>query len=369
MAHKAENIILNKGKDDPSLSAKDNRQGHIATLILKAVGIKGNLSSDVHSNKNLWLRIEASVEKRHRRRFITRLACWTAAAIILAVSIPFFWPHLTSSTDVKLELAQIANKNLYLLADTSGVKVKNGKKIQYIKNQSSINFAGEKENYIHNSEAYSTVTVPYGRRTEVILPDRSSVWLSSGSQLTFLKSFNKGEREVFLEGEGFFDVTSDPGHPFHVYSKTLHIKVLGTSFNVCSYREDEKSSTTVMSGKVALFPMCEVSFDEKILTIGKNAQLIKGNNQLIVKEDEGDSQILWKEQQLILKNSPVKEILTKLQRLYNVNIHADEVAVGQTFSGRFDLTQPLEELLATIYDPHQFSIEIKERRVTIQHIS
>ena len=92
-------------------------------------------------------------------------------------------------------------------------------------------------------------TLP-GTHSKTILPDGSTVWLNAGSKLTYNKNFNTATREVELSGEAYFDVKKDEHHPFIIHTSAMHIKVLGTAFNVKSYPGDKSSETSLIRGSI-----------------------------------------------------------------------------------------------------------------------
>ena len=94
---------------------------------------------------------------------------------------------------------------------------------------------------------YNTLTVPYGKRFDIVLSDGTHVFLNSGTSFTYPIEFIKGKsREVFLDGEAYFDVVKNSENPFIVNTGALSVRVLGTKFNLSSYAEDEFINTTLV---------------------------------------------------------------------------------------------------------------------------
>jgi ferric-dicitrate binding protein FerR (iron transport regulator) len=118
---------------------------------------------------------------------------------------------------------------------------------------------------------FETVT-PYGAQSKVVLPDKSVVWINAGSSLKYNKSFNKINREVYLEGEAYFEVSHDSLKPFIVKSDALDVKVLGTRFNVKAYENDQTVDVCLISGKV------DVHFNEEASAL---PNVIMKPNQLV----------------------------------------------------------------------------------------
>jgi len=122
----------------------------------------------------------------------------------------------------------------------------------------------------------SVVVALNGERKKVVLPDSTTVHLNSGSRLSYNKDFGKGNRQVWLNGEAFFEVTKDAAHPFLVNTDRMTVKVLGTVFNVKAYNTKEDIETTVVEGKV------EVSLKEgaekKVILLPSEKISLKNNS-------------------------------------------------------------------------------------------
>lgn len=323
----------------------------------------------VHEKNALWGRIEQATLKSspspawswmHRYRFAA-----ASIVVVAALSILLWW---SKAVDQAPLINRIALHNQYLLADTGAILLTAAdQRTMAMEDGEVIDLAG-KTLTTESPDQFSTLTVPYGKRTEILLSDGSKIWLNAGSQLTFPEEFGPDKREVYLEGEGYFDVAHDEGRPFLVHAADIQIKVLGTAFNVSSYREDAFVSAVLLSGKIELQGVGRHKFETQVLEPGNTAVLLKDNHQLIIQHrDNAADHISWTQKQLVLNNTPLDELLVKLERVYNAEI-ADETGTfsGDTFSGRLDLRQPLLSLLQNIYDQQRFKIVKSERRITIQ---
>ncbi len=103
-----------------------------------------------------------------------------------------------------------------------------------------------------SGEIFTEISAPHGSRSQVILPDRSTVWLNAGSKIRYQNDFNRNNRVVELEGEAYFDVVSNPRRPFVVSTEYLRVRAFGTAFNVKAYPEDEVVSATLIEGNVTV---------------------------------------------------------------------------------------------------------------------
>ena len=96
------------------------------------------------------------------------------------------------------------------------------------------------------------VVVPFGKKSSIELADGTKVWLNAGSRMAFPDRFTGSRREIFLEGEAFFNVTPDKSMPFYVKTKEVVIRVLGTKFNVSAYEADNEVVTVLVEGTVSM---------------------------------------------------------------------------------------------------------------------
>src|SRR4030095_4142172 len=103
-----------------------------------------------------------------------------------------------------------------------------------------------------NSQSQHEIVAQNGSRTTTILPDGSKVWINAGSRIVYEPNFNTKQREVILYGEAYFDVVKEPARPFIVHAGSIHIRVLGTVFNVKSYPDDKTIETTLLKGLVQI---------------------------------------------------------------------------------------------------------------------
>lgn len=126
--------------------------------------------------------------------------------------------------------------------------------------------------YNRNDGVYKEMTTEMGMKTKKRLSDGSVVWLNAGSRLRYPEKFSSGQREVYLSGEGYFEVKASAGHPFIIHTSKMDIRVLGTEFNVRSYDDEDFAETALIRGAV------EVAMKET----GNNAPVLLKPNQKII---------------------------------------------------------------------------------------
>lgn len=184
---------------------------------------------------------------------------------------------------------------------------------------------------------YNVLKVPYGKRFNLILSDGSMIYLNAGTSVRFPIKFQKsGNREVFLSGEAFFDVTGNRERPFIVSTEDgMTVKVLGTSFNVRSYPEDENIETTLIKGKVRVM---EQDLTKKVdLTPSQKAIYSKLEEDVTVEGVDPNRITSWKEGVLIYDETPMSQVIKDLERTYNVIFVVESNTIlNYKYKGAFD---------------------------------
>ncbi|RGP15224.1 FecR family protein [Parabacteroides gordonii] len=182
------------------------------------------------------------------------------------------------------------------------------------------------------------------------LPDGSRVWLSSASQLTYPSDFVAGSREVELEGQGYFEVTHNAAQPFIVHAgQEYEVEVLGTTFNVAAYSDDDRIETTLVEGSVNVHVKtvggqelsCRIRPREK-------ATFTKTTKELEVETVNPEHETAWKDGELIFRNHPMSQVLKVLSRHYHVKFEVkDSLVLKSIITARFkdeQLPQVMEYL-------------------------
>jgi len=244
-----------------------------------------------------------------------------------------------------------------------------------------------------SSLTFNEIVVPLGAKSQVTLSDGTKVWLNAGSKLRYPVNFLKDTREVYLEGEAFFDVTKSHKRLFVVKTSKLNVKVYGTQFNVKSYPEENIIQTTLVRGSVAIEtndksnkrtvflkpnqsatyykqlpvskPTSEVSSPEET-----SAEALQKNVTPAVekkKAEEPDKKIVvqpkvdplpitsWKDKRWVIDGEDLGHLTVKLERRYNVKItFANESLKNYKFSGTL-AEETFEQVLKII----QLSAPIK----------
>ena len=197
---------------------------------------------------------------------------------------------------------------------------------------------------------YQTLYVPAGRRAELILPDSTRVWLNAHSKLIYPVSFGKGNRQVELNGEAYFDVVHNEKQPFIVKTRQMDIQVLGTEFNVTSYSSDFEVS--LLRGCIELSSP-SLSSTYKV----KEKEHVKlKDNKLIVNNITDYDYFRWKEGLICFNNESVATIIEKLKLYYDIDIEThNKKFLNSRYSGKFRTKDGIEQVLKVLQIEHKFS--------------
>ncbi|MFI5152271.1 MAG: FecR family protein [Chitinophagales bacterium] len=189
----------------------------------------------------------------------------------------------------------------------------------------------------------SEVSTRNGSRTNLSLPDGTTVWLNGGSKLSYDKNYGNNLREVSLTGEAFFDVVKNGEKPFIIHTGKINIRVLGTAFNVKSYPGEKTIETSLIRGsievtfedrpaeKVILKPNEKLIVANEEIPVALKKQSVRQNNEPIVavshlnfvKSDNSIAETAWTQNKLIFQDKSFKDLATEMERWYGVNIRFD----------------------------------------------
>ncbi len=209
-----------------------------------------------------------------------------------------------------------------------------------------------------------TVVTEQGDRKEVTLPDGSTIILNSESRISYPEKFSDSTRNVTLSGEAFFDVKKNPNKPLIVKTDLLDVKVLGTTFNIKSYPEDEKIETTLVTGKVEVIHQNRE--DLIVLEPSQRAVFNKEKSGLTVEDVDSASIIAWKRGKLIFDQTPLKQVVLDLNRKYNTKfVIVSDTLFQYKYTGTFDNLSLIEVLrLLKVSSPLDY--EIKNDKVMLK---
>jgi len=316
-----------------------------------------------------------------RINHILRYAAIFLLTVGIAASLYFFMNIRQSdyqkyATELNSNIKGESN-NLLVLAD--GTKVNIDSKDSYVRynedgteikldDSSSINEKKIIQNKVTIKEKNNQLIVPNGHQAHLTLCDGTKVWLNAGSKLVFPSNFDTEKREVFVEGEAFFDVTKNPAKPFVVVTKGLNIQVFGTSFNVKAYPDEKIIETVLVTGKIQLEQNDFSLFKKEkvMLHPGQYAGLKKDELKLEVKDVDVESFISWKQGWYKLDKLPLSEVVLKLERYYNIKVIIDDKKLGYLkITGKLDLNSNINQVMDNLAEAAKISYKLDKNTISI----
>ncbi len=222
------------------------------------------------------------------------------------------------------------------------------------------------ENTVVQKNIWIKKTNPKGRKSTIGLSDGTMIRLNAESVLFYPEHFDSDHREIHLIGEAWFDVAHDEARPFIITSGNLKTTVLGTEFNIRAFPEDEFIEVALKSGKVQIDIEGNLKFSHMILRPNEVVRYDK-YEQIVHKEVFDPAELLgWKDGIIVLKDAGFEEILSRLERWYNVEILVEgNRHINTRFTGSFT-NKSLEHVLEGIGFSCNFEYRIDDKTVTIK---
>ena len=206
-----------------------------------------------------------------------------------------------------------------------------------------VQFLDLKEKY---APSLITVHSNDNSRSQFTLPDGTEVHLNSRSTLTYPSYYQGNEREVsLLEGEAYFKVVPNADRPFivNVADNKYRVKVLGTEFNLNAYKEENIIQTTLVNGSVQID--IDGKHEKTILKPSQSATYSLNTDQLQITDTNTERETDWLYDRLVFKQTPMKEVLARLSRFYNVEFDIkNNIIYEYSFTGTFE-DKPLYQVL------------------------
>ena len=295
-----------------------------------------------------WNRILRNQRKSVRLRFFR----YAAAVLLIAGSSGVAFYHFSQLNSIE----KFASSKEINYSDATLILV-DGKQININQKQANVTYSADGSAVLVNDtaemkqsiteEGFNQMIVPFGKRSNLILSDGTRVWVNSGSRLVYAPVFKGKSREVFLEGEAYFEVAKDEKKPFYVRTDAFKVKVYGTKFDVQAYQQNNEYNTILIEGKVSLQANNGgILSSERFIFPDQKAMLSADKDDFLVTEVANiDNFIAWKEGYLIFKNEAFQSILKRVSRYYNINIELNEEMQIKRLSGKLDLKDDPERVL------------------------
>lgn len=307
----------------------------------------------------------------HRVHFLRRWG-WAAAILIILGGAYLFTTNTNKEKPVIAEQSKNddivpgTNKALLTLSDGTIITLDSAANgaIAQQGNASVIKTASGEIRYDTKGEGQeklvmNTMTTPKGGQYQLVLPDGSKIWLNAASSVTYPAFFAGNERKIKIAGEIYLEVAKDKSKPFIVdVDGRSEVQVLGTSFNINSYADEEEIKTTLIDGSLKVRNI--------VLKPGQQAvQPGSISTQKIRVVDANIAQVMaWKNGLFNLEGADIKTLMNQIGRWYNLDIIYEGNIAPSRFVGKLPRSMTLKELL-TVLEEFEVNFRLEGRRLTV----
>ena len=367
-----QNIILNFFNNDCNLVELKTlldfivvEENYIQFNEYVCINYLSNLSMNQFDKTSIIYELESRIKKQEKESIIKtrkRNLLRIAAMIALFLGVVHF---------VNQDKIDVESKNV-VLTTSGGDKIildQNTTESDKLEGLASIS----NDALVYQKDANSksliknTIKVPYGKRFKLNLSDGTVVHLNSGSSLTFPVSFIKGiSREVFVSGEAFFNVAKDPIDAFSVLSTGTSVEVYGTRFNLKNYEEDNFSEVILAEGSLGVKNTLNDS-GVTVISPGDRAKLDYSQGEIELSKVNTVLYTSWIEGRMIFRNENINNLITKLERIYDVIIINSNKKLNDMFINATILTdeETIEDVLDYLVEIYKIEYQILNNKIII----
>jgi len=322
--------------------------------------------------EKVWSELEDELFDTKVKEFFPYRMMRYAAAILLpililggAAYIFLFNPATDSLAKLDSEIQPGSQKAVLILSDGKALEltsealqgeIQEGA-VTIINEESTLSYSAESAAGAPARDIFNELRTPRGGGYNLRLADGTGVWLNAGSSLKFPVSFTGNTRQVFLEGEAYFEVRHN-GKPFVVSSDNMDIEVLGTSFNVMAYPDESESTTTLVEGKIrlAVSDTDGSSPTSRELEANQQAVLERASGQISVAEVNTAHYTSWMQGKMEFNNESLDVVMLRLARWYDFEY---EFAYPEARDFHFTARLNKDEHISTILEMLEMTTHVK----------
>ncbi|GAB3365624.1 hypothetical protein GCM10027566_36470 [Arachidicoccus ginsenosidivorans] len=307
--------------------------------------------------------IQTTIHRKRRKRMIQKVSLAAAVLTLVLGLSGYFWLYKPDSNKTATTLQSIKIHEIGPGGNHATLTLSNGKKLSLdllsvgaIANQNGsevskkdsglLTYSASSNNnpLVGTSIHYNTLATPRGGQYQVVLSDGTKVWLNAASSIKYPTSFVGSERSVSITGEAYFEVAHNSHKPFTVSVNGMHIKVLGTHFNVNGYGDDGVTRTTLLQGAIQI----SRGTNHKIIAPGQQAAVKANTETITISKVNAQDMIAWTKGFLLLQDNNVQDFMTQLSRWYNVDIEYKGKVPTKLLGGVIGRNNNLSDVLSAL---------------------
>lgn len=322
------------------------------------------LTERIAATDFVWTKLEQQTAPKVKPVFTWQRIAAAVLVLIVGAAVYLF---LNRNNDKPLTVAELADTkydiapgyNRAIITDASGKTVEldsarrgitvgdnnvsydNGASIDALKGGQSVKMM--------------TLQTPKGGTYQITLPDGTRVWLNAATTLQFPSSFAGAERKVELSGEAYFEVAANSKLPFRVLSKGQTVEVLGTSFNLNCYPDENATYTTLIDGKVRVANA----------TLLPGQQAINNESGIRTLEVNTDAVLGWKNNYFVFQGEKIDAIMRKISRWYDMEIVYEGSVTADDFGGRVNRYVNVSQVLKKLELTNKVHFKISGKKIIV----
>lgn len=284
-------------------------------------------------------------------------------------------PAPVATTVQSNPLAPGGNKAMLILADNSTISLDSSSSgalavqgnTQISNTNGALTYKGNGDN---KQPLYNTVATPRGGQYQLTLADGSKIWLNAASSIRFPAAFTGNERLVEVTGEVYFEVTQQANKPFRVKVKTpgmeeMTVTVLGTSFDVMAYADEQAVRTTLVDGAVQVAR----GNQQSLLKPGYQASIAPNGSTFETSVADVEQSLAWKEGKFRFRNTNIRTIMRQLARWYDIEVAYDGNVSDIDLTGVISRREDAGALLKALETTQRVKFTVDGRTITARPVA
>lgn len=326
-----------------------------------------------HTTAYIKFRNTQTTHKQKRYRRIVRICCSAAAVVVMLIGLRMILKQQTDEQrNTIITHAIIApGKSKAFITMGNGERIELGSTKQELQEADGTRLSFDSTLIAYQGlsgskqPVYNTIDIPIGGEYQLLLADGSKVWMNADSKLRFPVSFCGAQREVFLEGEAYFEVKEDKQHPFIVHTSRGAVEVLGTHFNIRDYSDEAKVVTTLVNGRVA-YRSSKQKSERIVLQPGYQVEDREGS-PLVPHSVNVEMYVGWKDGKYIFENRTLEEIMQILSKWYDIVVfYRGERVKNLHFTGDLERYKNINDFLEFLEVGGDVRFTIKGKTLIIE---
>jgi transmembrane sensor len=341
---------------------------------------RGELKNRIYNAVHASIKDQASADAADSRRINKQRSLYRYAAAAVLLIVAGFATYFLISRQSKPQTVSYNNKPVAtdVLPGSNGavLTLANGQQLLLdslgngvVATQGKTNISVQNGQLVYDVQElgpelfYNTMTTPKGRQFQLQLPDGSKVWLNAASSITYPVAFIGKERLVKVTGEAYFEVAKNKEKPFIVdVDGKANVQALGTSFNINAYEDEPDVKTTLLEGKVKMWPLN--NGQSAMLKPGEQVSLSQTSQLFQPIPVQTEEVMAWKNGRFEFNGNSIQSVMRQLSRWYDVDVVYEGRIPEDNFMGAIARQEKLSQVLKMLELTNVIKFKIQKKTAT-----